>query len=186
MQTHKARVRSRACDAHPGAVRADVREVAPLLFCSFLHPWACPAPSAVPPVDSCAPCRFYYYNSYKDFHPYLIGATALYLASKVEEHPVTPKAICQANQANIQVNCRRFAVASKTGGWSRSGTIARRQCHWVRIDAQGVSGPCQRPIDPTIGTKQRPIPWLARAHASRRQAACASLLRRAPNAVRLQ
>ncbi|EKX43736.1 hypothetical protein GUITHDRAFT_110191 [Guillardia theta CCMP2712] len=33
--------------------------------------------------------RFYYHNSYKDFHPHLIAATALYLASKVEESPVS-------------------------------------------------------------------------------------------------
>lgn len=32
--------------------------------------------------------RFYYNNSYKDFHPHLIAATAVYLASKVEESPV--------------------------------------------------------------------------------------------------
>lgn len=32
--------------------------------------------------------RFFYNNSYKDFHPHLIAATALYLASKVEESPV--------------------------------------------------------------------------------------------------
>eukprot|EP00802_Teleaulax_amphioxeia_P020712 Tamp_21009.p2 GENE.Tamp_21009~~Tamp_21009.p2 ORF type:complete len:310 (+),score=67.97 Tamp_21009:30-932(+) len=49
--------------------------------------------------------RFYYYNSYKDFHPYLIGATALYLASKVEEHPVTPKAISQANNQGGHTGC---------------------------------------------------------------------------------
>jgi cyclin C len=43
--------------------------------------------------------RFYYYNSYKDFHPYLIAATAFYLASKVEEQPVQPKNISTALQS---------------------------------------------------------------------------------------
>eukprot|EP00961_Rhodomonas_salina_P274966 3714980-Rhodomonas_salina.1 len=40
--------------------------------------------------------RFYYFNSYRDFHPHLIAATAIYLASKVEESPVQPKNIVTA------------------------------------------------------------------------------------------
>ena len=40
--------------------------------------------------------RFYYNNSYKDFHPHLIAATCVYLASKVEESPVQPNKIAIA------------------------------------------------------------------------------------------
>jgi len=40
--------------------------------------------------------RFFYNNSYKDFHPHLIAATAVYLASKVEESPVQPNKIEKA------------------------------------------------------------------------------------------
>uniref|UniRef100_A0A6U5C647 Cyclin-like domain-containing protein n=1 Tax=Hemiselmis andersenii TaxID=464988 RepID=A0A6U5C647_HEMAN len=40
--------------------------------------------------------RFFYNNSYKDFHPHLIAATAVYLASKVEEWPVQPNKIEKA------------------------------------------------------------------------------------------
>ena len=54
--------------------------------------------------------RFYYYNSYKDFHPYLIAATALYLASKVEESPTTPKNI--ANALSDQRNSLGQVVAA--------------------------------------------------------------------------
>ncbi|KAJ1477975.1 cyclin-like protein [Baffinella frigidus] len=40
--------------------------------------------------------RFYHHNSYRDYHPYLMGAVAIYLASKVEEFAVQPKNIVQA------------------------------------------------------------------------------------------
>mmetsp|Transcript_56753 Transcript_56753/g.139275 ORF Transcript_56753/g.139275 Transcript_56753/m.139275 type:complete len:277 (-) Transcript_56753:270-1100(-) len=40
--------------------------------------------------------RFYYNNSYRDFHPHLIAATALYLASKVEESPLQPNKVAAA------------------------------------------------------------------------------------------
>ena len=40
--------------------------------------------------------RFYYYKAYRDHHPHLIGATALHLASKVEEHHIALRNIEKA------------------------------------------------------------------------------------------
>lgn len=95
-------------------------------------------------------CRFYYYNSYKDFHPHLIGATALYLASKVEEHPVTPKAIALAGSqviAGNQVKSRAHALRARRRGRTCRAHTARV---WLACRRLRLCCCCWQPLHPPL------------------------------------
>ena len=126
-------------DAYPLSVRAAMRVASSLVAApvSILRGVTRPRPRGLTRVCLLVLCRFYYYNSYKDFHPHLIGATALYLASKVEEHPVTPKAIALAGSqviAGNQVNSRAHALRARRRRRACRAHTARVRLACRRLD----------------------------------------------------